>query len=473
MGTMVAGGLLALLIGRRFGTSARTDGLFAAYSVYGIVLTVAQSLRLTMVPRLAQADANRSFVEGLGAIALLGAGSGVLLLALADPLATALVGSGTAHGTARDALMIFWFAAVAQLVAGFGAARLAAAGSFTVTAIGYMTGSFLPVVALAVWPGPHVLLVPVLIVCGAWVIAASMLRSAWLLHPARGHRASLRGSARTAGHMVAGALGSVMWQIALVVSLAFAARLGQGAVTVYSYAFFAAGLVTAVTSGSMGMVLAAPLTAGWDRRDPAALTPALLTVVRTATALVVPVLGVALLLADDVVRLLLGSALSDHQIATLRDAFLVFGGVIVAASISPVPALAAYARQRYWSLASLEFSGLVVHVLLTTAVSAFAGLVAFAAVASVSSWVIALLAVVFIWRAAAPALILQLLVTVLRAVALGAVIFVPLLVATSSSTGLAVAGAAVGVVIYLLAAPRVIPDHFNPVVDALRSLVLR
>src|SRR5690349_13777894 len=50
LGAAAAGGLFALVIGRSFGTSAETDGLFAAYSAYTVMMMIAQSLRLSMVP---------------------------------------------------------------------------------------------------------------------------------------------------------------------------------------------------------------------------------------------------------------------------------------------------------------------------------------------------------------------------------------------------------------------------------------
>ena len=39
----------------KFGKNARTDGLFAAYGVYGVLSLIAQSLRITVVARLLEA----------------------------------------------------------------------------------------------------------------------------------------------------------------------------------------------------------------------------------------------------------------------------------------------------------------------------------------------------------------------------------------------------------------------------------
>lgn len=471
-GTMAAGGVLAALIGIRFGSSAQTDGLFAAYSLYGLLLMIAQSLRLTMVPRLTQADPRASFIDGFGAIGVIALVSGIALVGLSGPLATALVGDGAAQHTAEQALVAFWVGATAQLVAGYHAARLAADGRFGVIAVGYLGGSLLPVLALAVWPDPAVEIVPRLIAAGAGVTALTLVAAVWRTHGAT-RLPTVRGSLKTASQMVAGALGSVMWQIALVVSLAFAARLGEGAVTLYSYAFFAAGLITSVTSGSIAMVIAAPLTADWDRGDPRPLEPALLGIVRTSTVLAVPIFGVALLVADDVIGLVLGSVLSDPEIASMRDAFLAFGGLVVAASVSPVAALAVYARQRYWTLASIELCGLAAHLALTAAASTFDSVLALALAAAATSWLIVLPAVWFVWgRTLAPPLFARIARVVSRPVALGAALFVPLqlLAAAADSTPLAVAGAVAGVAGFAALAQRLLPDHWAPVAGALSSL---
>jgi len=477
LGTMAFGGLLALLIARRFGTSAETDGMFAAYSVYGVFLMVAQSLRLTMVPRLARTEgAAASFVDGLGALAVIATVSAVALIGLREPLATLLVGSSGATDITGDALAVFWFAAMAQLVAGYGAAQLAAAGEFTVTAVGYLTGSLLPVIALAVWPDPDIGLVPILIAGGAAVTALALVLGVSRQPRVLRERPSLRGSLSTASQMVAGALGSVMWQIALVASLAFAARTVEGAVTIYTYAFFAAGLVTAVTSGSIAMVIAGPITSGWDRKDPAPLEPAMLNVVRTSTFLAVPILGVALHVADDVIGVVLGSALTDGQVSTMRDTFLALGGVILAAGISPVPAIAAYARARFWTLAGIALVGLAMHIGLSAAVSGFDSVVALAVVASFAALAIGVMTIWLIWRRDA----LELTGRVTRAISevtvVGAIAFVPpllLVVSLDGSALLAILGALAGCAVYAALVRRSLPDHWTPVVGAISSLVGR
>jgi peptidoglycan biosynthesis protein MviN/MurJ (putative lipid II flippase) len=472
---MAAGGILAALIGIRFGTSAQTDGLFAAYSLYGLLLMIAQSLRLTMVPRLTQTGSAASFIDGLGAIGVIALVSAGVLVGLGGPLATLLVGNGAAHDPAQTALIAFWAGATAQLVAGYHAARLAADGRFGITAVGYLVGSTLPVIALAAWPHPGVSVVSRLIASGAALTALTLVVAVWRTHGAT-RLPTLRGSLKTASQMVAGALGSVMWQIALVVSLGFAARLGEGDVTLYSYAFFAAGLITSVTSGSISMVIAGPLTADWDRGDPRPLEPALLGLVRTSTLLAVPLFGVALLVADDVIRLVLGGVLTDPEVTSMRDAFMAFGGLVVAASVSPVAALAVYARQRYWTLASIELCGLVAHIALTAVASTFDNVLALAVAAAITSWMIVLPAVWFVWgREFAPSLFGRIAVNVGRPVALGAALFVPLqlLAMAADSVLLAIVGAVAGVLAFAALARRLLPDYWAPIAGAIGSLVGR
>ena len=52
--TMALGAVLAIFIVLKFGKNARTDGLFAAYGVYGFILLLAQSMRVTIVARLVE-----------------------------------------------------------------------------------------------------------------------------------------------------------------------------------------------------------------------------------------------------------------------------------------------------------------------------------------------------------------------------------------------------------------------------------
>src|ERR687884_1093412 len=126
--SMGLGAAIAVVILLRFGKDSETDGLFAAYGVYGIVVVIAQSFRTTIVARLVE---GRSLFDALdrhlGAVGVVFLGAAVPLVALAGPLARLLVGQlgDTAVHTARTALVVLWLAAGAQLASALLAAALA------------------------------------------------------------------------------------------------------------------------------------------------------------------------------------------------------------------------------------------------------------------------------------------------------------------------------------------------------------
>jgi hypothetical protein len=139
---MATGGLLAILIAARFGGSGHTDGFFAAYAVYGLILLIAQSTRLTVVPRLVGGpDRFAGFDAFVAGLAVLWLGCGVLFVPLGGPLADLLTGTADAQSTARDAFLVLWPAAGAQLFAALGAAMLGVLGRFGEAAAGYVAGS--------------------------------------------------------------------------------------------------------------------------------------------------------------------------------------------------------------------------------------------------------------------------------------------------------------------------------------------
>jgi hypothetical protein len=108
--TMGLGAVLALIVLFAFGKTAKTDGLFTAYGVYGIMLMVAQSQRTTIVARLVEAPSLwDEFDRYVGAVLALALVVAAPLIALGGPLAHLLTGdaSGDAHDTARTALWLF------------------------------------------------------------------------------------------------------------------------------------------------------------------------------------------------------------------------------------------------------------------------------------------------------------------------------------------------------------------------------
>jgi hypothetical protein len=131
-------------------------------------------------------------------------------------------------------------------------------------------------------------------------------------------------------------------------------------VTLYSYAFFAVGVLIATTGGSAAIVMAAPVAQGWDE-DPRTLEPAILDVLRAGLTLVLPALALAALVGDDVILLLLGGVLDRADAVTIVTCILLFGPAIAEHLAGTVPGLAALARQRYGALAAIALVGIVLH----------------------------------------------------------------------------------------------------------------
>ncbi len=466
--TMGLGALLALLVLFVFGTTPKTDGLFTAYGVYGVLLMLAQSLRTTIVARLVEAPSLwEAFDRYLGAALALALAAAVPLVVLADPLAHLLTGhaTGEAHDAARTGLRLFALAGAAQLLAAIGAAALGALDRFVAVSVAYLAAGAVSIAGVAVLAAPlDVDAVPAAVAVGSLLNAALMARSllaeGW--HPHRRLMGPLGALGRRVWIMVSGAALYAASQAMFVVSLALAARIGSGAATVYAYAFFAASFVVGASSGSVGIVLAAPLAQGWDR-SPSSLTPHLRTIVRLGATLIVPVLGVAAIAGDDLSAAVFGSRLSTADTSALAGSFVGLAGYMLAMLAIMVPLLAAFALSRYPAVAAVSLAALLVHVGLTIAAATTDRLAMLAVAGSASTilMLVGLLALVYGRRAGQPLLaaVIELGPPVfLAVVAYGAAWCLTLTVRTGEA---AVAAAAVATVAYWVLVRTRLPGHWE------------
>ena len=152
-------------------------------------------------------------------------------------------------------------AAVAQLYAALAASALAAYDSYGTAAAGYALGSVVGLAVILWRVGEDG------IVACAWgtlvngsspcshPLTGLLLRADW------GRRVALDVGSRFAELARAAALPIVL-QAFFVVCLRFASGLGTGAVTSFTYAYFVAAALVAVTASSLGMVSSVPLTRG-------------------------------------------------------------------------------------------------------------------------------------------------------------------------------------------------------------------
>jgi peptidoglycan biosynthesis protein MviN/MurJ (putative lipid II flippase) len=479
---MATGTVVAILVVAEFGKGASSDGLFAAYGVYSVLIMLAQSVRLTMVARLIEgAGLWKNLDRFVAAMLLAALSSGVVLVGLAGPLAELLVGSlgDRATDTARTALAILWLAAVLHLMAAVFAAALGAVDDFATPGAAYSVGGLASVVFLVVLESElGIDAVAAAVVLGSFmtfcITGARLLAVGY--RPRAGALIPRLTALNTIGQVVLGAVGSLLWQVAYVITLAFASRLDTGAITVYSYAFFAAMVVVSITSGALGIVLAAPLSRTWGD-DPRSLVPHERAVVESGLVIMVPALAVAALVGDEIVELLLGGSLTAGDATNLVVTFLCLAGVLLAGSASIVPGLAAFARAQYGKVAAIGGVALALHVGFTAALFGKDRVWALAIAASLGALTAPTLLLLLVHgRRAGGRVAAKLLGETGRLVLLGCLAFGPpasLAILAGGGRGAQAAAAALGVSLFFLALRVLAPRTWILVTRALEPLVPR
>jgi O-antigen/teichoic acid export membrane protein len=302
-----AGALLA----NRFGRDAETDGILAAYAVYGLLVLAAHSLRLILVPDLTRAVAAGRLAGEVrayaAAFALVGVPACVLVAALSHPLGELVTSTlpQRAADVAGDSLVIMVPAAFLQLYAALAASALAALDSYGVAAAAFGGGGVAGLVVFAALSGP------VGITAMAWGILGGSTVAAVVPLAALHRRGALSGpgaAERAAGRRLWRALeGSAVplaLQGAYLVELRLAAKTGVGSVTSLTYAFLAASTLVSATGYALGVVSAAPLT----RRgvDPVEAGRHVVHAAWVSLSFVGAAAGVCALVGTPIVRALLG-----------------------------------------------------------------------------------------------------------------------------------------------------------------------
>ena len=402
--TMLSGGIFALLIAARFGSTAETDGFFAAYGVYTVVVLVAQSTRTTIVGRLVQARFSGfdAFVAGIG---VLTAVTGIVFVGLGGALGGLLTAglASPARDTAAEALLILWPAAALQLLAALAAAMLGVLDNFTRAAIAYGAGSVGSILAfLALSPVLGIEATPVAVLIGSLITAAPLLagvrRAGW-----RPGRAA--GAARHAGLVLLGAGPVALAQALYLITAAIAARGGEGLLTTYSYGYFAHQLLLALVASSLSIVLAAPIAESWDRR-PASLRPHIEAVMRAGLLVLVPLVATGALLGDEVAGALL-TKFDDAQINALVEVFVALAPAVVFAQALAVPLVALYALGRYAAATMVGIPVLALHAALSLGVVDTGDLTGLALMSSLSSMLFSAALAALLYRKATGAFLAQ------------------------------------------------------------------
>src|SRR5688572_11785478 len=244
---------VGVVIAREIGRGAETDGFFAAFGVFLVLVLAASAVRVAVLPALARAREEDAFGSVLASYAVAVSVVAVPALALGvlanDWVVAQLTGGlpASAQEAAADALVFLVPAAVAHLFAALAASALAAHDSYGTAAAGYALGSVLGL-ALILWRVGEDGIVACAwgtLLNGAVSLAVPLAALAWRAQ--WGRRRPLAIVARLSELARAAALPIVL-QAFFVVCLRFASDLGTGAVTSLTYAYFVAAALVSVTA---------------------------------------------------------------------------------------------------------------------------------------------------------------------------------------------------------------------------------
>lgn len=370
LGVMTASAAVAgAILARKFGRGPETDGFFAAYAVYVLLVLAATAFRIVVLPTLARAaQAGRLAAEVMGyALAFLIPGIPLVLLSTlaSQQCAGLLTGSlpQTAKDTAAHALVWLVPAALAQVFAGLAASSLAALDDYGTAALSFALGAVTALVVFVVFANDHG---PVAL---AWGLAAGGVLSLTILLVELVRRRGL-GLTHVPGvrlrltgrlwELVQGVSLPLALQGLYVIAVRFASEIGVGSVTSFSYAYLIASALVALTSSPLSLVSSVPLTRRGLEDDRAAVH-----VVSTswlALTLIAGAAGVFALAGERVVRAILGDAYGG-KIGTQLGHLVVYFSPWMIASIAVAVTLPLLfvAGKRRW-LPALALGALVVNV---------------------------------------------------------------------------------------------------------------
>jgi peptidoglycan biosynthesis protein MviN/MurJ (putative lipid II flippase) len=296
-------------------------------------------------------------------------------------------------------LAVLWIAVIGQLVGALGAAVLGVRGEFGVPGIAYVLGALGSLAALLVLPASvGVLALAFGIAMGslimAAVILARLIRLGYRPRLARFFKGVLE--VRAVALLLVASIPPAAWQLNYLISLAYAARLGAGAVTLYTYAYSAAGVVTGVTASAGSVVLAGQISRRWDRR-PQSLEPYLRRMVRAGLMITLPSLACAAWIGEQAIMLLLGPSLTQSDAHTIVGMFLGLGGMLIGTMAVQVPLIAAFTVVRYGRVAILLLLTCGFHLAITASAYMTGELVLLGVAASISALVALLLVIALMY----------------------------------------------------------------------------
>ena len=396
--TLVVTGFAAVVgvvIAHHFGRTEQTDGFFAAYGVFIVIVLASQAIRVAILPPLARARQEGRLAGEVAGFATALAVAAVPLLLLgwfaAQPLADLLTGSEseTAQHVCADALRWLVPAGIAYLFAGVAASGLAALDDYATAALGYALGGTAALIEIVVrvdddgiaalyrgvaLNGAIALAVPVL------GLAVRATRTRMPSHAVRPRGARLR--SRLAVFATAAAL-PIALQLLYVVCIPFAGRVEPGAVTSFGYAYLGAASFVSITAFSIGLVSSVPLTRSGLAAG--AATRHVTSSAWVALSVIGACVGTFAVAGGDIVESLLGEAYGgdigeevSRLVVVLTPWMVASVGVnvsfplaFVAERLRPLPVIAAAALALQLALAwagfeLLQLDGLAIALALST-----------------------------------------------------------------------------------------------------------
>ncbi len=367
--------VVGVVIARKIGRGVETDGFFAAYGVFLVLVLAASAVRSAVLPKLARARADgvfgTLFVSYALAISAVAAPALVLAIFANDWSARQLAAGlpPRAQQVAAEALVYLVPAAVAHLFAALAASSLAAHDSYATSAAGYALGSVLGL-ALILWRIDE----DGIVAC-AWgtllngAVTLAIPLGALLIRADWGRRGKLLITSRL-GELARASSLAIALQAFFVVCLRFASGLGTGAVTSFTYAYFVAAALVSVTASSLGMVSSVPLTR-------AALSPArasrhVISMSLVSFAAVAAAAGVFALVGDHIVHAALGPAYEGSAGSEIGRLIVLLGPWMATSIGVTITFPMIFVAGRAKRLSLLAVGSIVLHVGITAlAVDAF------------------------------------------------------------------------------------------------------
>jgi O-antigen/teichoic acid export membrane protein len=271
LSTAVVSGTAAIagvILSRKFGLGAKTDGFFAAYSIYLAVVLVASVVRVVTLPRFvrAAADGRLGAEAGVWGAALALPLLPVVALALVWPhgIATLLTSNPAAVPYAAQLLPWVVVSAAAQVYGGIVAAALSARDDYVTTAFGFAAGSVAGLAATAA------LLDHGVIAFGWGLVLNGVLSLGIPLARLAAHGDLAWPDARPwerLAELVEGVALPVALQGLYVIANRFASGVGSGDQTTFTYGYLIAAFFVQLTATSLALVSTVPFARGGATPD--------------------------------------------------------------------------------------------------------------------------------------------------------------------------------------------------------------